>query len=401
MEPLAVIEITSKYLKVLIGYQSERDICVVYTNSFPLDHYIENGHIVNKMALMDTIKSVSSFYEPAMKVKFDISEAVLVLPPYGLQVYRDKRVTPVINNDSKVHLLEIQTLYTMIEKGNALPKGSHNQIVDIIPESFILDDNKVYNVMPLGKISSSVTIDALLLTLPKDLIDDFISVFNGSGIRLRRLIVAPFAATELIGLDINTPLDYYLVDIGAEITTVSLVGTRMLYNSVHFAYGSDMITRRISEEFHISLEEAETLKKEYGLDSTPLTFPVPICHSEYDGDHYLHELSAIIKDELDKFSEYLNTAIDTLMIPYQDMYKSLPMLLVGGGSLLNGLKEYLGGKVSSNQIRLFTPSSLGARNPALVNLLGSIAVQLKYRDVLENRKTSKQESVKKEKKGGR
>ncbi|MCD8204790.1 MAG: hypothetical protein LUC16_03085 [Coprobacillus sp.] len=401
MDPLAVVEMTSKYLKVLVGYDSGDDVCVIYSNSFPLNHYIENGHIVNKEALKDTIKSISSFYDTSMKTSFNIDEAILAIPPYGLKVYTDSPVTPVISPDGKVHTREIQTLYTMIKKGGAVPKSSGNEIVDIVPERYLLDNDKAYQSMPIGIISSSIAMDALILTLPRDLIRDFSGVFEGSGIRLRRIVTAPFAATEYIARDISTPLDYYLVDIGAEITTVSIVSTRKLYNSYHFAWGSDDITRHISESFHISFEEAESLKKEYGLDETSFSFSVPVSHNEDDGDHFLTELRDIIKEELDKFSEYLNTAIDTLMNPYDDSYRSLPMLLIGGGSLLNGLKEYLTGKVPAQSVKVFTPSSLGARSPAYTNLLGTIVVQNKYRDVLEDRKASREQANKNTKRGGK
>ncbi len=401
MEPLAVIEMTSKYLKFLIGYDSGEDLCVMYTNSFPLNHFIENGHVVNKNALMDIIKSISSFYDTNMKKNVNIDDAILVLPPYGLKVFHDAPVTPCLNPDGKVHTHEIQTLNTMILKGDAVPKSSHNSIVNIVPDSYILADGKSYSAMPIGRISSSIAMQALLLTLPNDLISDFTGVFEGSGIHLRRLVVAPFAATELMARDINIPLDYYLVDIGAEITTVSIVSMKKLYNSYHFAWGSDDITKHISESFHISFEEAETLKKEYGLDSTNLSFPVPISHSEYDGDHYLHELKNIIREELDKFSEYLNTAIDVLMAPYDDSARNMAMELVGGGAMLNGLCDYLVGKVPASTVKVFTPTALGARNPALANVLGTIVVQVKYPDVLHDRKTYKETTTKKEKRGGK
>ena len=59
------------------------------------------------------------------------------------------------------------------------------------------------------------------------------------------------------------------------------------------------------------------------------------------------------------------------------------MILIGGGSRLNGLVEYVEPKVQSESVRVVAPRSLGARNPTFTNCLGMILANSKYPNVYD------------------
>ena len=59
------------------------------------------------------------------------------------------------------------------------------------------------------------------------------------------------------------------------------------------------------------------------------------------------------------------------------------MILIGGGSQLNGLVEYIEPKVQSETVRVVTPRTLGARNPTFTNCLGMILANAKYPNVYD------------------
>jgi hypothetical protein len=54
------------------------------------------------------------------------------------------------------------------------------------------------------------------------------------------------------------------------------------------------------------------------------------------------------------------------------------MLLVGGGSELNGLVNYITPKVMSETVQVVSSKTLGARNPTFFNCLGMILTHSKY-----------------------
>ena len=118
--------------------------------------------------------------------------------------------------------------------------------------------------------------------------------------------------------------------------------------------GGDNITEKIVETFNISETEAERIKVTYGIDKRQMSFKPAVCSSD-DGQgneikHYTDELNAAIKSELDEFLTLLSDCMNDLLNGYDKVTKGLPMILIGGGSKLNGLVEYIEPKVPKDRL---------------------------------------------------
>lgn len=383
-KPVAAIEFSSKSLKLVVGYELDGKIYVLYALNKPYGHVVEAGNILDKNAIISSLNSIKQFADPSAKLKVSISEALLALPPYGLEIFQTKQVTTVISEEFKIGTLDIRNIYALIRNGaNPL----NNELIDVAPERYILDQGRVFANPPIGESSNTLTVDVKVHTLPKRISGSYQQALIESGINLKRATIAPFAACELLGTYEEVPNSYVLVDIGSNIVTVSLIGEKALYASRFFEWGGDHITDRIVEKFNINEADAEKIKHMYGLDKREMNFKAPVCSTD-DGSgnevkHYSDELTAIIKGELDIFTKELNSALDNLLDGYDKNYKALPMVLVGGGSQLNGLVEYLEPKVPSEKVIVVTPKTLGARNPTYLNCLGMILVNSKYPSIYD------------------
>ena len=384
-KPVAAIEFASKCLKIVVGYELEGKIYVLYAFSKPYGHVIEAGNILDSSAIVRSVNDVKRFSDPYAKLTVSFTDALLVLPPYGLQVYQTSNVTTIVSDDGKIANLDIRNIYAIIKKNAA--GHQFDELIDIIPERYTLDQGRVFVNPPIGETSNTLTIDSKIHMLPKRIVDNYQHALNGGGVLTKRASVAPFAACELLGTYDEVPDDYLLVDIGSHMTTVSFVGNKSLYCSYFFDWGGDRITDRIIERFNINESEAEKIKRTYGLDKREMSFKAPVCSTD-DGNgheikHYTDELNAIIKQELDTFVRELNANIDKIFERYDSSMKNTPMILIGGGALLNGLKEYLEPKVPSDYVKVVLPQSLGARNPTYFNCLGMILVNSKYQGVYD------------------
>ena len=383
-KPVAAIELSSKALKLVVGYELEGKVYVLYALTKPYGHSIEAGQIIDQNAIFNSVNSIKQLVDPNAKLKISISEALLALPPYGLEVFQTKQVTTVLSEESKICNIDIKNIYSLIRNG-ATPL--RNELIDVVPERYILDQGRVFINPPLGESSMTLTVQGKVHTLPKRIVDAYQNSLIGGSVNVKRSVAAPLAAAELFATYEDLPSDYILVDIGSNITTISLIGDKALYASRFFEWGGDNITDRIVEKFNINEVEAEKIKITYGLDKREMNFKAPVCTSD-DGTgdeikHYNDELNTIIKSELDYFTKELNSALDSLLEGYDLSYHSMPMLLTGGGSQLNGLKEYLEPKVPSETVTIVVPRSLGARNPTFTNCLGMILVSAKYPNIYD------------------
>ena len=381
---VAAVEFGSKKLKLVVGYELDGKVYVLYALTKPYGHIVEAGNITDQQKLAQSLAEVRQIADPSAKLKITISEALLSLPPFGLEVFQTKQVTTVISDEGKIGNLDIRNIYSLIKNG-ALPLD--NQLIDVAPERYVLDQGRTFIYPPLNESSTTLTVFAKVHTLPKRIAGEYKASMTAGGLSIKRSVVAPFAACELLSTYPDIPSDYLLVDIGSNMTTVSLIGEKELYASRFFEWGGDRITERIIESFNINEADAEKYKITYGIDKRETSFKAPVC-TTYDADgnaikHYVDELNAIIKSELEIFVKELTSHIDDLLKDYDKSAKALPMILVGGGSRLNGLIEYLEPKVQSEQVIAVTPRSLGARNPTFTNCLGMIIANTKYPNVYD------------------
>ena len=379
-KPIAAIELGSKKLKLVVGYEIDGKVYVLYTLVKPYGHAIEAGAFVDPNKVSQTIESVREFTDPSAKLKLNITDVLLCIPPYGLGIYQTRQVTTVVTEDSKISNLDIKNIYALI-RNSAYPLND-KALVDVIPESFTLDHGRIFARPPMGESSSTLTVSAKVQTLPKLLVDNYQNVLSNGGMISRRNVIAPLAATELIASYGDLPSNYILVDIGSSVTTVSFIGNNALYGSTHFNWGGDNITEKIIESFNINEADAEKYKIMYGIDNREMNFKAPICTTDDGTGHEVHhmndELNAIIKGELDIFVSYLNDAVNAVVSQHDKSYRNFPMLLVGGGAELNGLVNYITPKVLSETVQVVSSKTLGARNPTFFNCLGMILTHSKY-----------------------
>ena len=379
-KPIAAIELGSKKLKLVVGYEIDGQIYVLYTLTKPYGNCIEGGNFVDANKVATTIGSIREFTDPSAKLRLNISDVLLCLPPYSLGIYQTRQVTTVVTEDSKISNLDIKNIYALI-RNSAYPLND-KALVDVVPESFTLDQGRIFARPPMGESSSTLTVSAKVQTLPSVLVDNYQSVLMSGGMVSKRNVVSSLAATELINSYPNMPHSYILVDIGSSTTTVSFVGNGALYGSTYFNWGGDNITEKIIERFNINEADAEKYKIMYGIDYSEMNFKAPICTTE-DGNgqevhHYNDELNEIIKGELEIFVEQLKEAIDQVVASHDKSYRSFPMLLVGGGAELNGLVQYITPKVLSETVQVVRPKTLGARNATFFNCLGAILTHSRY-----------------------
>ena len=379
-KPVAAIELCSKCVKIVIGYVLDGKVHVLYTLTKETGPVIDRGNIIDPTALRGALESLVVIDDPNAKLKINVSDAILAVPPYGIEVYQTKPVVTIISEDGRVSEFDIRNVYTLVRKATLPP---NMQLVDIVPASFVLDQGRSFAYPPLGQSSSSLQIITRIHTLPQNIYHNYCNALESAGIEIRRTIVSSSAAVELLAsYGDEYPADYFLVDIGSDMTTVSLVGYKKLFSSRFFSWGGDDITRTIVEQFDVDAPEAEKIKMLYGYDDRKLTFDPTVATGEGEDNikHTVKELNALMLNQLEIFSKELNNALNSLLENYTDTdkYRSLPMILIGGGSQLFGLKKYLKNKFNNKDIIIPTPKSLGARNSSYFNCLGMILMNYKY-----------------------
>ena len=137
-------------------------------------------------------------------------------------------------------------------------------IIDIVPNEFILKDGTRTND-PVGNLSSEFTLNAQIILADKEYTRQISTVLKKAGLDTDGMVPNTLAERNLI-LDVNELHDNVMVlDIGAGNTDIGVFeGESFIYTNT-IPLGGDNITSDIAVVLNISEEEADKLKRQYGL----------------------------------------------------------------------------------------------------------------------------------------
>ena len=373
------LEISHKYLKMVFGNVVGKQVIVTYAKKIPLNHSVENGVIKDRTAIIKELSKNNPVIDHDYNFSELIDRAILVLPPYGLEVYQTKQITSVISPEKIVGELDVKNIYSII-RNKKLPVD--NELIDIIPDAFVLDNGEKFALPPIGKESSAITAYAKVHTLPNRINAEYSDCLKASNIKVERRVVSSFAVSELLSTYPEIPETYLLVDVGANSTSVSLIGKGQLFATRCFSWGGDNITDRIVRTFNVSESEAEKIKVLFGLDKRSMKFDYSVYKSkvgEVEESYSVEALNELIETELAEFTKLFNVTVEQLTNIYNiENIESTPVILLGGGSKLKGFVPYLKEHLPQKEISLLKLKSIGARDTSYANLLGAILVNRKY-----------------------
>lgn len=137
-------------------------------------------------------------------------------------------------------------------------------VIDMVVSEFTLDNGRVVDD-PVGMLSSSFTVKGQVVLADKEYVRKLTNIFKKVNIEMDGIIPNVLAERKLI-LDKNELKDNVMIlDIGAGNTDIGVFNEESIIYTNTIPLGGDTITSDIAMVFNISEEEADRLKKQYGL----------------------------------------------------------------------------------------------------------------------------------------
>lgn len=220
---------------------------------------IKKGKIINENDVaMSIAKTINDAEEEA---NLRINSAYVTIPGKYVTIVQNSVMKEIKDKFSGISLKDVNSAM-MLVKDIELP--DNKTIIDIVPEQFILEDGKVVSD-PIGCLSSNFTVNAEIILADKDYVKQLHQIFKKVDLEMDGIIPVALAERNFI-LDSNELNDnVMLLDIGAGNTEIGIFdGSKFVYTNT-IPLGGDSITNDIAVVLDISKEEAEKLKKQYGL----------------------------------------------------------------------------------------------------------------------------------------
>lgn len=363
--------IDSSAVKLVVGYEYEKEVIVLFSGKKDLaQNVILNNKVNDSDAICMAIKDL--LLEAENSLKMDITSVTLVLPANGLEVFENVASTSVVSTSTKIADVDIRNVINMLLRDNY---SEDNEVVDIIPITYSLDKDRVFSNPPLGEESTTLTLKAFVHTVPRYIKNVYMSLIEKVGLKVNNLVVAPYGIGQLFLTYKDVPNKYFLVNLGANNTSVVSMSNGKPYRVCFVNYGSYSITKVLANRLGISYEKAEELKRTYGLEKTTHTYLPNVVKSELSEDikFTAKEIAVIISDELERLMKDIIRALKTMSSESPEL-EQWPVVFVGGGRNIIGFKDFVKEKIQMRKCILPSIKSIGARNMIYIDELGAIKI---------------------------
>lgn len=169
---------------------------------------------------------------------------------------------------------------------------------------------------------------ATFISVQKTDLDNYIEAFSHTSVRPVLVVGELFSLGQALLPESLSNDGYIILDIGAHFTTIGIFGVDTVPNmSISVPQGGEHFTQFLAEKLSISFDEAEQLKKQFGVDSTHDNTKVPIL---------LRECLMQITDKINEAKVYFETQTGSSI---------KHIILVGGSALLPQISAFISEKV--------------------------------------------------------
>lgn len=321
---------------------------------------IKKGKIINEEEVVTSISKIIDDIELDSGLK--INSSYVTIPGKYVTIVQNSIVKDVKDKYAGVSVRDVQSSIMQV-KDIEIP--DNKTLIDIVPDKFILDNGKISDD-PVGSLSSSFTLKAQIILADKEYVRQISSIFKKVGIDVDGLVPNTLAQRNII-LDVNELHDnILLLDIGAGNTDLGVFeGTSFIYtNSI--PVGGDNITNDIALVLNISEEEADKLKRQYGLALRSfIDHDNDILLNTYKGEEKTKtikssELIEIIEARIEEIFALINKDITN-----QGIKQRINNVVLTGQGITNINKSDVAGKIILNiPVKMSTGRLISTVKPA-------------------------------------
>ena len=333
---------TSKVCTVVGEVNNFGQIEIICNTSYKCSG-LKKGKIINEedisLSIAKTIKNAEE------ETNLKINSAYVTIPGKYITIVQNSITKEVKDKYAGISVRDVQNAIMQV-KDIEIPENK--TLIDIVPDKITLENGTVVTD-PVGNLSSSFTISAQVILANKDYVRQLNSIFKKAGLEIDGIVPITLAERNLI-LDKNELHDnVMLLDIGAGNTDIGVFeGSTFIYtNSIPL--GGDNITNDIALVLNIAEEEADKLKRQYGLALKSFIDndnDIILNTSKDDNKNRIiksSELIEIIEARIEEIFSIINKDITN-----QGIKQKINNVILTGQGIININKSDVAGKINLN-----------------------------------------------------
>ncbi len=232
-----------------------------------------------------------------------------------------------------------QDIERTIENARAVPLEANMEILHVIPQEYVVDGNDGIKD-PVGMSGVRLEVDVHIVAGAQGPLQNLKRCANDAGVGVDGLVVQALAS----GLAVLTPseqeLTTLLIDIGGGTTDIGVFRRGTLAHSAIIPLGGDHITQDISQLLRIQADEAERVKRRYGVALPELAdrdVELEVANPNYTASISTFELAQVIRPRVVEILDLVKRNIEQRMGALELLAGNV--VITGGASLMPGIDQ--------------------------------------------------------------
>lgn len=156
-----------------------------------------------------------------------------------------------------------EEIRSAVEKAKAIPLPEDREVLHLLPQEFILDDDRGVRD-PLGMMALRLEVRVHLVTAASSATQNVVIAVNRAGVHVDDTVFEPLACADAVLRTDERELGVCLADLGAGSTSIIVFQEGAVLHSAVIPIGGDHFTSDLSVGLCTPLSEAEKIKKLYG-----------------------------------------------------------------------------------------------------------------------------------------
>ena len=362
------LDIGTTSIKVIIAEYVKGQLNIIGSGN-TLSAGLNRGVIVDIDQVVDAIKDAVKQAED--KAGVDITDVIVGLPANMLQIEKCQGMISIGDVANRAKEITDEDVQRVTEAALVQNLPPERDVIDIAPDEFVVDDFEGIRD-PRGMVGVRLEMKGVMYTGPKTILYNTKKCVERAGLRVQEIVVAPIATAQLALDEGEKDFGAIVIDLGGGQTTAAVVHDHKLKYTYVDQEGGDFVTRDISVVLNTSVENAESLKRNYGLAlasgaSSEETFAVQVVGKQEPRMVTEEFLAQIIQARLEQIFGKIAQALGKVGA------LDLPggIILTGGMADLPGIAE-LAEEIFGVNVRIFRSNEMGLRIPSYTQVLGLV-----------------------------
>lgn len=360
------LDIGTTAIRVIVGEAVNDKLNIIGVGS-ERSRGLKNGVIVDIDKVVTATRKAVHQAQTKANVKFD--QVVVGIPARDLVIEPVKGMTIVGDQPTEITDAEVRKVAAAALSRNLPPE---REVVTIAPKQFIVDGQE-HIVDPRGMSAVRIELEAVCYSVPSIVVNNIRKVLERAGLKLKHFVLNPLGLAKIALNDGEQDFGTVLIDMGGSQSTAYVVQDHELKFVAADDEGGLNLTKDISIVLNTSVNNAEKIKRNYGVadpDQTSVTEKFPVEIVGKDNPVMVDEtyLSEILEARFEQIFERLQKQLDTINA----------LDLPGGVVMTGGVAETmsittLASDMLGQKVRIFAPREIGLRNASFSTILGIVS----------------------------